>query len=560
MKLFIITVFSIVFVMLSSCVDSKVVKKDDKKIEHKDDKKELNNDSVNHTKNNGDNNTKKIDEKNNTKIDNDVIKEEKFNFEDTLTYKNVDLFALEFSKSEQVDSNFLDKFYQTIILLDHSNKYDALKSILPLLKDLENIPEKIKEIDKRYNTPYDYTKIGLIIPKNSKYKKLAMDIENGINLAQSRYKSNLKIIIKETDLTLESTKKATEELIFNDNVLMILGTIKTSNSEAVSLIAEKYRVPFISISKNNESVRRNSYSFSYFISIEYAASFMAKYAIEKLNLKKFAILYPDSKYGKQNMVAFWKTVEENGGEITAVRAYSPSKEADYIEPAKKLVGRYYLNSRSDYIAEKNKIKRIKSGYSLTKALETLEKDLEPKIDFDSIFIPDGSESTTILLPYLALYDINFKTNNKWQNFLATQKSKDKKYKLKFVQLLGTQTWSSDSIAEGAGKYIQGAIFPVIYNTRIDDKNISKFTSLYIKNYNRKPSSHSLYGYELFEILNNLLKNLEGENLRKKIVDELLIKNFKSVSGDIKFNKYGEANKSLFLMKFNSEKYKDYDGK
>jgi ABC-type branched-subunit amino acid transport system substrate-binding protein len=378
-------------------------------------------------------------------------------------------------------------------------------------------------------------------------------------LAQKRYKSNLKVIIKETDLTRESTKKATEELIFNDNVFMIVGTIKSSNSKLVSLISEKYHVPFISISKNDKLLRNNRYSFSYFVNIDFSASFIAKYAIEVLKLKKFAIFYPNSKYGNQNMIAFWKSVEEHGGKVTGVQAYSPVKEADYIAPAKKLVGRYYLNARTDYIKKKKRLKKIKSGYTLKKALETLEKDLEPKVDFDAIFIPDGAESTTILLPYLALYDLNFKTNNKWQKFLATQKSKDKNYKLKFVQLLGTQTWASDSIAEGAGKYIQGAIFPTIYDTRIDNKNISKFTSLYIRNYNKKPSMHSLYGYELFDILNKLISSqmLEGDDLRDKLIDMLLTKNFKSVSGDIKFNKYGEVDKHLFLMRFNSERYKSY---
>jgi hypothetical protein len=158
---------------------------------------------------------------------------------------------------------------------------------------------------------------------------------------------------------------------------------------------------------------------------------------------------------------------------------------------------------------------------------------------------------------LALYDINFKTNNKWQVFLATQKSKDKGYDLKFVQLLGTQTWASDSIAEGAGKYIQGAKFPVVYDSRIEDKELSGFTSLYMKTYKRKPGMHALYGYELFDIINKILSsNLEGDNQRDKFVDELLLKNFKTVSGEVKFNSYGEVRKKLFLMKFDSEKYKN----
>ena len=561
LKLFIVIAISFLFLTVAACTSDKTTKKDNNK-----DKRLIEKNKDNDTKKNTLSDGDKVDDKKENKTDDkstdtktEDIKEEKFDTKLELNYKNVNLFADYFSKEEKVKEDVIKKYYSTISLLDHTNKYDELKSILPLLKDLKDIPENIKEINKRYNTTYDTAKIGIIIPKKSKYKRLAIDIENGIKLAKSRYKSNFEIIIKETDASLESTIKATEELIFEDKVFMMIGTINSSNSKMVSMISEKYRVPFISISRDTSFVKSNKYSFSYYVNIKFSAEFIAKFAIEKLKLKKFAIFYPNSKYGNDNMIEFWKSIEKNGGEITSVRSYSPTKEADYIIPSKKLVGRYYLNSRYDYIKAKNKLKKLKTGRSLIKSIDELKKDLEPKVEFDAIYIPDGSEATTILLPYLALYDVNFKTGNHWQHKLARLKAKDKHYKLKFVQLLGTQTWASDSIAHGAGKYIQGAIFPVIYDTRINNKNISKFTSLYTRKYNKRPSMYSLYGYELFNILNKLItKNLESDNPRKHIVDELLLRNFKAISGDIKFNQYGEAVKSLFLMKFNSERYKDYN--
>jgi len=574
MKLFITILVSILFLILPACVDKKVVKKDKKKDDaNKYDKigdnykhKKYKGSSVDSKENDkGDKSSeeKRVEaEKERKRLEEERIKAEKikneFSFSQELSFENASVFAENFSKQEEVESELSEKFYSTILFLDHSNKYDELKSILPMLRNMENVPEEIKTINKRYNVSYDTNKIGIIIPKNSRYKKLATDIENGIKLAKSRYKNNFDIVIKETDGSFDSTIKATEELIFDDKVFIILGTIRSSNSRAVNLITDKYRVPFISMSRDSSFIKSSKYSFSYYASLKFSARFMAKFAIEKLKIKNFAIFYPNSEYGNENMVEFWKSVEEFGGKITSVRTYSPTKEADYIVPAEKLVGRHYLGSRYDYIKKKNKLRKLKSGHSLKKSLETLKKDLEPKIDFEALYIPDGGEATTILLPYLALYDINFKTGNHWQHKLARMKAKDKNYKLKFVQLLGTQTWASDSISQGAGKYIQGAIFPVVYDSRIDDKTMSKFTSLYARKYSKKPSMYSLYGYEIFNIINKLVtKNLESSDFRKHFVDGLLIKNFKVISGEVKFNQYGEAIKTLFLMKFNSEKYKSY---
>ena len=48
---------------------------------------------------------------------------------------------------------------------------------------------------------------------------------------------------------------------------------------------------------------------------------LVSYAVEKLGLNTFAILYPDENYGKTFMNLFWDEVIANGGKVVGVESY-----------------------------------------------------------------------------------------------------------------------------------------------------------------------------------------------------------------------------------------------
>ncbi len=553
-----IIILTLILTIFGCGTDNKVKKKDnDKKIEdlNKNDDKNDNKNSIenkNNTDVNETNNSQNDSENNNTKKDEPKIpkiEELEISSENiSLIFDNLD--KLDFSKN-------LDKRDQLITLLFHIGELGQLKTIIQKYPVTESSPKKIREIETLLNKSLivDSKKIGVILPKNSKYKRLAEDVEYGIRLAKHVLNLDIEFIIKETDATEEATEKATEELIFEENVSMIIGTIRKINTQKVALITERFNIPFIAISNDDESSNFGKYVFNYFTSLENSTEFLAKYSIEKLGLKKFAIFYPNSSYGEKNMVAFWHAVEKLGGKVTAVQHYSHNKD-EYIEPAKKLVGRYNLNLRSDYTNKRKEIMDKYEGYQRQKQLESLEKDVEPIIDFEAIYIPDSAKKIALVLPYLALYDVNFKTPSKWQQFLARQKAKDKNFDLKFVQLLGSETWTSQIIADASGKYVQGAIFPTVYHPYIKNDLIVQFTSKFAQTYKRPATVFALYGYEIAEIVSQIFGSLESpDGVRDKIVKKLLITNFNTISGVVKFKSDGTIYRdSLIMMEFTEKDF------
>ncbi len=564
-----IIIISIVGLFGNSCILDKNKKKDTDKdkrivIENKEikNKNKSNTDDNDNKKNTDKKNTdKNIDNNKNTDTDTDTNNTEiKVTIDDEVTYQNYLSFANILKKSDISKIDINDKLTKTVELLYHTEEFDTLIELLDSFSDKTLFSDSVKKISEKFQEVkiVENHKIGVILPKKGRYKRLAVDIENGLILAKKQLKGEFTFVIKETDGSTDMTRKATEDLIFKEHVVAIIGTIKSSSSKEVANITNSYKIPFISLSKNYEIANLGKYVFNYFAGADDITDYLAKYSVEVLKIKHFGIFYPNSGYGNRNMTKFWEAVKKYGGKVTAIQMYPPNKgNSVYIAPAEKLVGKYYLNLRADYLKKKRKIIKTRSGYARKKALESLQKELLPIIDFDALFIPESASITTLLLPYLALYDITFNTGDYWQNKLAAMKAKDKNYTLKFVQLLGISTWNTTSILDGAGKYAKGALFPVFYDKNIQNKDIQNFTTKYRETFNKKASLYSLLGYEVIEIISEILKKSESNNtLREKITETLLLNNFKTLSGQVSFNSDGNAKIPLYLMKFTSDNYKD----
>jgi hypothetical protein len=64
-----------------------------------------------------------------------------------------------------------------------------------------------------------------------------------------------------------------------------------------------------------------------------------------MGLPRFAILYPDTAYGRTLMNLFWNKAELEGGSITAIESYKP-EETDFAVEIKKMVGLHYPRPES----------------------------------------------------------------------------------------------------------------------------------------------------------------------------------------------------------------------
>ncbi len=147
-----------------------------------------------------------------------------------------------------------------------------------------------------------------------------------INAAGGIKGKKVEIISLDDQGKPDEAATAVTKLITQNKVQAILGEVASSRSLAMAPIAQKYKVPMISPSSTNPKVTEvGDYIFRVCFLDPFQGSVMAKFAVEKLKIKKVAILRDvknDYSVGLANF--FTETFKKNGGEIVADVSYSAS--------------------------------------------------------------------------------------------------------------------------------------------------------------------------------------------------------------------------------------------
>lgn len=418
------------------------------------------------------------------------------------------MLALAYVRAEQYEDAFNLLTHYTAAYPEHDHIEDANQ----LLSSLISMSD------------YDRTLVGCLLPLSGRYKTFGERALKGIELAFMQYSedspgTDIRLVIRDTMGNPEMTEALVNELA-EQKVAALIGPIVTANEAARQ--AQSHRIPIITMTQKEGITDIGDFVFRNFITPEAQTKTMASFAIEHLGLHKFAILYPNEKYGTTFMNLFWDHVMELGGEIRGVESYEPD-QADFSPSIKKLVGLYY-----DIPEELKQATPPDTAPDGQEAEDRPEEEDGPKaiVDFDAIFIPDGPEKAGLILPQLTYYDVTD------------------------VYLMGTNLWHSDKLIQMAEQFAQSAIMPELFFAESANETVNRFVHNYTETYGETPGLLEAIAYDTGRII---LQTISGPDLRFRdsIRNRLVnLENFQGVTGKTTFNENGEANKELFILQIN----------
>ena len=180
------------------------------------------------------------------------------------------------------------------------------------------------------------------MPLSGPYKTYGHKALQGIELALNEYhrankEKPIHFIVKDTASDPFQAVQAVRELD-EANVSAIIGPI--ISAEPAAMEAQSRGIPIILFTQKDNITQIGEFVFRNFITPQMQSRSMADYAIKKMGLNRFAILYPDENYGNTYMNLFWDEVLSLGGTVVGVESYDPL-DTDFAKPIKKLVGLYY---------------------------------------------------------------------------------------------------------------------------------------------------------------------------------------------------------------------------
>jgi ABC-type branched-subunit amino acid transport system substrate-binding protein len=232
---------------------------------------------------------------------------------------------------------------------------------------------------------------------------------------------------------------------------------------------------------------------------------IVSHAMETREFKRFAILAPSNKAGRETAKLFWDEVAEKRGEIRGFELYDPDL-TDFREPVDKIVGLHYSEPRNQEwveLAEKRKELNITK-----KTMKTIQYfSLPPIQDFDAVFIADEAKTVGQIIPTFAYRDA------------------------KSINFMGISSWNSTQLIQRAGDLVEGAFFPVAFNIRNPPEATRRFYDLYSNTYNSHPGELDAVAFDSAAMLiQGLSKSPASRSELTKILEDL--KDTEGATGEI----------------------------
>jgi branched-chain amino acid transport system substrate-binding protein len=383
-------------------------------------------------------------------------------------------------------------------------------------------------------------KVGALLPLSGKLARFGRKALQSLQLALGIYaptdeQPDLKNKLKgpESDWTLyiedagedeTSALQALQKLAEAHGVSAVVGPISSKGIDALSKKADELGIPLITLSQ--QPPKEATWTLNAGLTAESQTREIVRYAMQTLKLKRFAIIHSRDRFGEEYARLFWDAVDDEGGEIRGIEAYSPG-ETDFRSVVEKLGGLAWPEARTREIKA---LEAERGQLGITKRTMKTEKyyALPPIVDFDAVFIADEPRVAAQIIPTFAYRDING------------------------VRFLGSATWNSPELYARAQAQAEGALFPDVFYVNDPSSNgslaASRFRSDFRTTFNQEPQAVDAMAYDVGILLKNVLNGLPASVRRSEIRSRLQTPGeFSGAAGKLLINDTGVWSRKLQIL-------------
>jgi ABC-type branched-subunit amino acid transport system substrate-binding protein len=330
--------------------------------------------------------------------------------------------------------------------------------------------------------------VGCLLPLSGQLSNIGFRVQRGMELAAKG--ASVQLVFRDTGAEAETAAGLVRELAQDKSVLAILGPLSSGMAQSAADAAQAAAVPLITMAQKDGLTQTGNWIFQAFLTPRQQVRALVRQG-QSQGIKRFAILYPESSYGRTFAQNFQEEVEALGGELAAQVFYSSGAQ--------------------------------EFGPTLSTLAESLGPQEEGAPAATALFIPDDAAAVAAIAGGLA----------------GTP--------LKGIQLLGTNLLNSASVPAAQLTALQGVIFPDAFYAGDPNPEVQKFIAAYRQKYGEEPDYLAAQGYTVFRVIARVAESPKALS-RMTLPGQLL--NLKDVPGlpwFLKFNDQREEEAMLYLL-------------
>ena len=332
--------------------------------------------------------------------------------------------------------------------------------------------------------------LGCLLPLSGQLSSIGFRVQRGMELAAK--KAPVKLVFKDTGTDPETAASLTRELAQNANVLAAVGPLSSGVAQSAAEAAQASMLPLIALAQKDGLTQTGAWIFQAFLTPRQQVRALVSYAAGK-GIKRFAILYPDSSYGRAFLQNFQEEVTAQGGEVAAQAFYSPGSQ--------------------------------EFAPTLTSLAESLKAAPAGASQATALFLPDDAATVAAIAAGLN----------------ATP--------LKGSLLLGTNLLNNPQIAASQLTALEGVVFPEAFFTGDSNPEVKKFIAAYRQRYGTDPDYLATQGYVVIRLLARVAESHQALS-RTSLPQQLLaLKAVPSLPWFKGFNDQREEEAALYLLTF-----------
>ncbi len=337
-------------------------------------------------------------------------------------------------------------------------------------------------------------KVGVVLPMSGGTAAFGQQVISGFKMAVdeiNKAKGDVKIeyILEDDKSDVTDAANAAKKLINVDKVNIVVGSVASSNTNAMAPIAQAAGVPLMTPASTNVNVTQKGEFISRICFIDdFQGEAMANFAYDNLRVKKdqqmkaAVVVDNSSDYSKGLAAAFKTAFEKRGGKIVAEVAYQ-QKDQDFSSQLTR------IRTRSP----------------------------------DAIFAPGYYTEVGSMIRQAKIQGIR-------------------------APFLGGDGWSGQQLFTLGGDAIVGHYYSDHFSHEDSDKRVQDFVRRYNAIYKTNPTGMTALGYDAAYFVVDAVKR-NGNKVEAKSLAAAIngTKGFSGITGNISLDKNRNASKPLVVL-------------